>query len=70
MGICFIGLLFTCLEGDEGIECDVDEEESSDIWDNAINDKKKRFIKFWFKLTFTKRLDKKVKRIDFRQWEK
>ncbi len=46
VGICFIGLLFTCLEGDEGIECDVDEEESSDIWDNAINDKKKRLIKF------------------------
>ncbi len=46
VGICFIGLLFTCLEGDEGIECDVDEEESSDIWDNAINHKKKRLIKF------------------------
>ncbi len=46
VGICFIGLFFTCLEGDEGIECDVDEEESSDIWDNAINNKKKILIKF------------------------
>lgn len=47
VGNCFIGLLFSCLDGEEGIDCDV-EEESKDIWDNAISDVEKKLKLLYF----------------------